>query len=513
MKRFWQTCLAVVAAATMANTANAQSGEIGSYQSILSRAGYGESIGGQAALGAIPTGQAAIPSSPGTPITYGGGQGAGCAGGVCNGIVNGGGGVVNSGGIVNGGIVDGGMYNGGMYNGVINGGIVDGGMYNGGGAVAGSVVAGGVGGEGLIGVPCGTYDGYQGYTGGGYDVGYNAAPVYTPGQNISSGLAGSLGGGQASNLVVGLFGLNLRRDYEDDRRLGFNGAGTQLFTTDADHGDMDGIGASVAKRGANGSGWEGIFWGLDEDTTANLAGPSFTRLNGLTALDHIPSGANVYDIYNAGDNASVTRNTQINNFEFNMLRNGGLYTTRRGKSANYELLAGFRLFQFDEDLQYASNSSVAGYPTRLDYDVSAENLLTGFQVGGRREVCLSNRFRLSQAATFGLFNNRIETRQRITDETGNIPVLNAGPSAGRNFDYSDRKDDAAVLGQFDIGSIYQFSQKARARIGYRALGVAGVALAGDQIPHDFTDADALQRANSNGSLLLHGFFYGGEVCF
>ena len=47
MKRFWHTWLMMVALATMVSTASAQSGsrsapEIGSYQSILSRAGYGD---------------------------------------------------------------------------------------------------------------------------------------------------------------------------------------------------------------------------------------------------------------------------------------------------------------------------------------------------------------------------------------------------------------------------------------------------------------------------------------
>ena len=48
MKRFWHTCLAMIASATVtAGVADAQNNwnapsEIGSYQSILSRAGYGQ---------------------------------------------------------------------------------------------------------------------------------------------------------------------------------------------------------------------------------------------------------------------------------------------------------------------------------------------------------------------------------------------------------------------------------------------------------------------------------------
>ncbi len=43
MQRFWQTCLVIVATTAMANAADAQwqeASDIGSYQSILSRAGY-----------------------------------------------------------------------------------------------------------------------------------------------------------------------------------------------------------------------------------------------------------------------------------------------------------------------------------------------------------------------------------------------------------------------------------------------------------------------------------------
>ena len=51
MKRFWYTWLTMVAVATTVSTASAQSGsrsapEIGSYQSILSRAGYGNATSG-----------------------------------------------------------------------------------------------------------------------------------------------------------------------------------------------------------------------------------------------------------------------------------------------------------------------------------------------------------------------------------------------------------------------------------------------------------------------------------
>jgi len=323
-----------------------------------------------------------------------------------------------------------------------------------------------------------------------------------------SGLTGRLGGlnsGGSSNKVLSVFGLSFRRDYEDGRRLARNAANDILYSDDVRNGSLNGLGVSLASRGCDGSGWEAVYWGIDEESDTTLAGGTSTYLTGATGLGgvaHPPSGATVQDIFDAGDNARFYRDTDIHNFEFNLLRNGGQYTTRSGRTGNYELLGGFRLFTFDESFRYVSNSSNVAYPSTTEYRIEAENTLAGFQLGGRNEICLTDRVKFSHAGSAGIFNNRIYTRQQILDSDGYSAM-----------DYMDNKDDAAMMGQIDVGLIYQFSQKARARIGYRALGVAGVALAVDQIPDDFTNVRELTSANSNGSLLLHGLYFGSEFCF
>jgi hypothetical protein len=115
--------------------------------------------------------------------------------------------------------------------------------------------------------------------------------------------------------------------------------------------------------------------------------------------------------------------------------------------------------------------------------------------------------------TAGIFNNHITSRQNFSDANGVGASLTDGPSTGRDYDYSDTKNDVAIIGELDAGVIYQINQRARARFGYRTFGVAGVALAADQIPVDFRRTDRVQRANSNGSLLLHGGYAGMEFCF
>ena len=64
-----------------------------------------------------------------------------------------------------------------------------------------------------------------------------------------------------------------------------------------------------------------------------------------------------------------------------------------------------------------------------------------------------------------------------------------------------------------FGLIYLLTNSCRATIGYRLIGVTGVALVPDQIPVNFTDVNQIERINSNGSLLLHGFYGGLNFCF
>ncbi len=428
VKRFWKSGLAIVATVVIVGTAIAQtnpSPPIGTYQQILARSGYGD-------LSAVPDQAAATgyaPAPTGVPLPPGGSHSF---------APN-----VQSDYGSNHGNCDSSVAACGCGNGNCLGcrrkRLIGGRLQNGQRAT--------------------TCD--SNYI--DQSTAYGSSPVYEPGAvidtcvaaNVDTACNADIGNSVASasknsNWVFGVFGVTFRRDYEDRRRLGYCSPG-EFYSTDVSNGDFSGVGVSLGKRSCTGRGWEAVFWGLSTADDLTVGGPTYTYLTGFGDLNHIPSGATVWDIYNAGDNVRLYRDTEIYNFEFNVLRNGGQYTNWRGAQANYELLAGFRLFQFNEELRYVSNSSAPGYPTTLDYALDAENTLAGFQVGGRNEVCLSRRWKMTGGASFGLFNNHIETNQRITDETGYSPLIATGPATGRPFDYSDEKNDAAVLGQFDIG--------------------------------------------------------------
>ena len=343
------------------------------------------------------------------------------------------------------------------------------------------------------------------YIESGSDYHGSTAPVFSPENSASCGLVNEVGcasgdcgsAKKKANTVFGIFGLAMWRDYEDNFRMGYNGT-TDLYSNDVDHGNMNGVGLSLARRRCGGFGWESIYWTIDEESDVVLAAPSSTYLTGLSAINYAPGGGTVADFFTASEGAQLLRDTDINNFEFNLLRDGGQYTTRFCRSAKYELFGGFRLFTFDESLRY-----VALCPCQtLEYGLEAENSLAGFQLGGRNEICLSRRIRFACLGSAGVYNNYVETNHQIIDSNGFSAL-----------ECADTKNDGAFLGQIDLGLIYQFSKRSRANIGYRALGVSGVALATNQIPYDFTDSRDMATANSNGGLLLHGFYYGGEFCF
>jgi hypothetical protein len=172
------------------------------------------------------------------------------------------------------------------------------------------------------------------------------------------------------------------------------------------------------------------------------------------------------------------------------------------REASFEFYAGFRLFSFDESIRYGSHSSDANHPYWTEYEIESNNLLTGFQIGCRNEISVTNRLRLILSGSSGGYNNLIETQQMISDDNGYIAM-----------NHSSSDNQISLLGQFDAGLSLQITRRLRAQVGYRLMGISGVSLAGDQVPYNFGHAYDLENSDVNGSLLLHGMYYGGEFCF
>ena len=284
------------------------------------------------------------------------------------------------------------------------------------------------------------------------------------------------------NYTVGITGLIFERDYEDNITLASNPAGDQLSTNDADEQNFDGYGLNFASRNQNGRGFEIAYWALNPGSvSAELQGnPVVTSISGLNELIHASTGENIYDIYTYSLTQSITRETDINSLEFNLLRNGSSFTTRNNRLGSWETLGGFRWFEFEESLQYAAFTDTTTYPTlpsEFYYNLRARNRLLGFQGGANGELNMGSKLRLFGGIKGGVYNNNIRTLQNITDQFGEIAQVNSGPALGRPFSYSDEKNDFAFLGELNLGILYQLTCRSRIRLGYRAVSATGVALA------------------------------------
>ena len=317
------------------------------------------------------------------------------------------------------------------------------------------------------------------------------------------------------NRIWGVGGVILTPNYDDSVALATSVAvpTNTLSTADANQ-DLGGLDFYLISRLASGKGWETRYFGLfSDDEVASLVGAATTSLTGLGSLSTTPGTVqSLYDLADATH--SVTRSTEFHNFEINTLRRRKNCFFGRRVDMN-ESIYGFRYFSFDESINYSATRLLVGpVNPQVAYNSAVENEMYGFQLGRRIEKSLARRWGLASLCKVGIFNNRSRSLQAITnrDATGAIETaqIAVGADTGTAWNFNDRKDDVAFLGEFDLGLTYQFNQTTRARVGYKALGMTGIALSENQVPTDFTVANALQSVNADGDLFMQGAYFGIE---
>jgi hypothetical protein len=317
--------------------------------------------------------------------------------------------------------------------------------------------------------------------------------------------------------VIGLSTLGFRRNYGDDVLLS-NGGDDTLTTGDADHRQIGGFEAYFQVRASTGVGWEFRYFGLDPSgNTAVLGNSPSTVLVGLNNVAESAGEPSVADFYSQANFHALTRESSIYNFEFNVLTNRSDVGWFNGLLGNFETMVGLRYIDFDESLEYAAGSDVGSGPRRLAFNSSVENALYGAQVGGRSEFNLFNRLGASIGTKFGLFYTNSRANRRITgnfaDGSSFAPNIVDGSTSVRGYDFGSSEGDASFLAEIDLGLIYQFSQSSRFRLGYRAIGISGVAHASDNIPNDLSNVAQLRQTDDSGNLRLRGIYFSYELGF
>lgn len=320
----------------------------------------------------------------------------------------------------------------------------------------------------------------------------------------------------AKTWVLGVSVPIFDRELDGDRLFSFNPADpSQALTSEqADNGTFSGIDVSLGRRSSNGKGFEARYWGLYPGAdTQVLGGTPVTAINGLSQIND--NGTSLSDTFNAADFHELTREFTLNNVELNCLRNGYTYAPL-GRGMTVEWLGGFRYMQFDESLEYAAVAP-GNAVIRSALNSSVENSLLGAQIGCRSEWHMFKRTSLSFGGKLGLFNNRAQNRIVATNQAPDLsfsrPVVTGAPIANTAFEFGDTKDDLSLMGEFDLGVIYQLTLRSRLRLGYRALGVSNIADAEQNIQGDFSDINSLGFTNTNSDLVLRGGYVGAEIAF
>jgi len=324
--------------------------------------------------------------------------------------------------------------------------------------------------------------------------------------------------------TAGVSALLFNRNHGNNVDFATNG-GDLLSSNNAVNDVLPGIDAFISRRRTSGRGWEARYFGLyPTDQSVQIGNNARTLLPGLNQVGTTtggippnvflpgPTAANFFDL---GDTHVLTRQTELNNVEINLLRN----SQPRLRALSTEFLFGIRYFQFGETLLYEAvdlqgGDPQFGSPESIGYFSSVENNLLGFQVGARSDYKLRDRLMLHVGGKIGAYNNTVNTRQRVDYRLNNGSVINPFVrGSGQRFDVGANDEVKSILGEVDVSLSYQLSSAARVRAGYRALGVTDIAFASNQIQDDFTETAGSPNPITNDEFVLQGAYVGLEFAY
>jgi hypothetical protein len=266
-----------------------------------------------------------------------------------------------------------------------------------------------------------------------------------------------------------------------------------------------------------------VYWGLTEDDQSAmyssmpgaLSTVNYYGLEYDSDSDGMSDGTvNDYYAYYDPDNpmpngydstVRVRNNFKAQNLELNFLRLP-VYGCEPCSPIVVSTVCGVRYLRLDEDFQHSvmfDDGMVAG---SLYHDIEVDNQLVGFQMGSNVNWAISCKWDVFCDSMMGVYNNRVDVYQRVYGDEGDVTFTDDGMPAG----VRSNKDDIAFMGELRWGLGYQVSCNCRLTAAYRVMAVTGVALAGEQIPGDWSNSSQVAWVDTNDSLILHGLQLGAE---
>lgn len=268
-----------------------------------------------------------------------------------------------------------------------------------------------------------------------------------------------------------------------------------------------GIDVTAERRFGCFSGVQLNYWTLapsDDEIVLSVPGGVLNTTINLSPIPGVTpitfAGAPLSDYFDGAGAQSLRRTNEIHSAEINYTHQFAISGPNRPFATS--VLAGFRYFRFDEGLLFGSvqNGFQFGDNGGLNeayYDIDTLNNLYGLQGGGQIERFMFGRLRMYANAKAGVFYNDAEQHSQIYRGDGLVAL-----------DIASSQDVLSFIAQIDVGLNAEIFRWLRADIGYRALGVSGVALSEEQIPPFIHDTPGILDVNTGGSLILHGGYAG-----
>jgi hypothetical protein len=178
--------------------------------------------------------------------------------------------------------------------------------------------------------------------------------------------------------------------------------------------------------------------------------------------------------------------------------------------------AGLRWFQFQDQLEFGASEANATFDYSSDdffYQNHVTNDLFGGQLGATATWCTGRCFNFFTGTSFGVYNNRMSLSSYAGTATEIATIVSANQFNGQQFSFTAHDNDVAFLGEGNVGTGIRISRGWTANIGYRLIGVSGVATSPGQIPRDFGNLNSAWHLKNEHSIMLHGLTLGAAYNF
>ncbi len=227
-------------------------------------------------------------------------------------------------------------------------------------------------------------------------------------------------------------------------------------------------------------------------------------------------GDPVVDYFDSAADHRVYRSNELHNLELNLIE--GRSSSSGCSPWSHQMLVGVRYFKFDEDLTFDTLNSGGTWGGNGGLDEvrlrdSIQNDLIGAQVGCIFQRQLGCKTRLVVTPKFGIYNNHIENRFDLRRGDGTVAAPSSFSGVTGSYPVESSTDEISFLSEANIGLQYQASCCWSLFGGYRVVAITGMGLADEQIPQFIVDIPEIADIDTNGSLVLHGAYFGATRSF